>query len=68
MPEAYKEIIDNDTIVNFFLDYMTADNIGIVANTQVAYGDLKSIFSSEYLELARLQAMAVDYPKTGVAV
>ncbi|KAL9641668.1 hypothetical protein ABK040_016899 [Willaertia magna] len=59
-----------DDIVHFFIDYITNDNLGKIANAHLAHSDTQQegIYSNECLELARLHSIAVDATKTGITV
>jgi RNA-dependent RNA polymerase len=49
-----------------FVNHLKNDMLGQIANNHLAWTDLKSPFSYECSELARLHSVAVDFAKTGV--
>ena len=55
-------------VMNFFVDYMKNDNLGVIANAHVVFADSKpeGACSSECLKLAELHSTAVDFAKTGI--
>ncbi|KAL2653152.1 hypothetical protein R1flu_021280 [Riccia fluitans] len=57
-----------EEIQEFFLNYMTNDNLGVIANAHVVHADKEKskARSEKCLELAHLASLAVDFPKTGV--
>ncbi|KAI5120647.1 hypothetical protein M0805_007984 [Coniferiporia weirii] len=59
-----------DDVIDFIVDYMNADNIGIIATNWLIVADQSEeiIFDPDCLKLAQLHSNAVDYPKTGNAV
>jgi RNA-dependent RNA polymerase len=51
--------------------YMVNDNLGIIDNAHKVFADDSErggAMSDECIELAKLHSIAVDFPKTGVAV
>ncbi|KAI3847707.1 hypothetical protein MKX03_028792, partial [Papaver bracteatum] len=61
-------LLGHDEIEQFFTNYMINDNLGVIANTHLAFADKEPLMaeSSQCKELAKLFSIAVDYPKTGV--
>ncbi|KAJ9049184.1 hypothetical protein DSO57_1027303 [Entomophthora muscae] len=57
-----------DDIKCFFVDYITNDSLGKIANSHLARADYtyEGAFSSDCLRLAQLHSCAVDFPKTGI--
>ncbi|KAI5122595.1 hypothetical protein M0805_004810 [Coniferiporia weirii] len=57
-------------VIDFVVDYMNADNVGIIATNWLVIADQseENIFDIDCLKLAQLHSDAVDYPKTGNAV
>eukprot|EP00252_Welwitschia_mirabilis_P004884 TRINITY_DN1521_c0_g1_i2.p1 TRINITY_DN1521_c0_g1~~TRINITY_DN1521_c0_g1_i2.p1 ORF type:complete len:1212 (+),score=159.84 TRINITY_DN1521_c0_g1_i2:186-3821(+) len=55
-------------IIHFFTKHMVSDTLGRICNAHVVRADLseKGAFDEGCLELAKLAAIAVDFPKTGV--
>lgn len=60
--------IKMDDICQFFIDYMKNDALGPICIAHLAFADVmpKKACDPICLELAKLQSLAVDYPKTGV--
>ncbi|POV95480.1 hypothetical protein PSHT_15646 [Puccinia striiformis] len=56
--------------VDFFLDYISSDLVGMIAirHLQIADREALGTFHPDCLKLAGLHSKAVDYPKTGVPV
>ncbi|KAI9244196.1 RNA dependent RNA polymerase-domain-containing protein [Phascolomyces articulosus] len=57
-----------DDIENFFIDYITNDNLGLIANAHMAIADSSAKYACDEkcIKLAELHSVAVDFPKTGV--
>lgn len=55
-------------IEDFFVDYIRSDNVGMIANSHLAFADINSGGAScnECIALAKLHSLAVDFAKTGV--
>ena len=55
-------------VAKFFADFMMNDELGKIAHKHLALCDIKPMGARDplALELAKCQAQAVDYPKTGV--
>ena len=55
--------------VDFFLDYISSDLVGIIAtrHLQIADQEYLGTLHPDCLKLAQLHSKAVDYPKTGYA-
>ena len=65
---AKEEKTDNislSDIIKFFVNYMQNENLGVLSNAHLVHADRKGIFHKDCLELALLNSIAVDYPKTG---
>ena len=60
--------VTEDDIQNFVANYISSDQLGLIANAHLANADIQKdgIFSSVCLELASLHSIAVDFPKTGI--
>ncbi len=60
--------IDNNDIIEFFVDFIKTDQMGRIANAHVAIADSSKLGVKDPLcvELARAFSIAVDFPKTGV--
>ncbi|KAI7964060.1 hypothetical protein MJO29_004487 [Puccinia striiformis f. sp. tritici] len=56
--------------VDFFLDYISSDLVGMIATRHLQIADREALgtFHPDCLKLAGLHSKAVDYPKTGVPV
>ncbi len=56
-------------VVEFFAKHMVNDSLGVICNAHVVHADRSPLgaLDENCLELAKLAAMAVDYPKTGKA-
>ncbi|PLW25163.1 hypothetical protein PCANC_25081 [Puccinia coronata f. sp. avenae] len=56
--------------VDFFLDYISSDLVGIIAtrHLQIADQEYLGTLHPDCLKLAQLHSKAVDYPKTGMPV
>jgi RNA-dependent RNA polymerase len=54
-------------IIEFFVQHMVNDKLGVICNAHVVHADLSAsgALDENCLELAKLAAMAVDFPKTG---
>ncbi|CAF0923174.1 unnamed protein product [Rotaria sordida] len=63
-----KQLTIND-ICNFFVEYIEADNLGIIANTHMAFADqlIDGCKAEPCLKLARMHSVAVDFAKNGVS-
>ncbi|KAI0243545.1 hypothetical protein L0F63_005218, partial [Massospora cicadina] len=60
--------ITMEDVKNFFVDYITNDSLGKIANSHLAHADYsqEEALSTICLKLARLHSSAVDFPKTGI--
>ncbi|XP_050373214.1 probable RNA-dependent RNA polymerase 1 [Argentina anserina] len=72
-PAPTEELDHNATIeevAESFTNYMVNDNLGIISNAHLVTADIEPQKAMSYkcIELARLQSLAVDSPKTGVVV
>lgn len=72
-PEEFKEKsedINLKDMLDFFMRYMTFDNLGRIANSHLALADQspKLAFDDRCLRLAELHSDAVDFVKTGYCV
>ncbi|XP_059446203.1 probable RNA-dependent RNA polymerase 1 [Corylus avellana] len=71
---APTKLVDHDVTIEeveeYFLDYMVNDNLGIVDNAHKVFADSERdrAMSRKCIELAKLHSIAVDSPKSGVAV
>ncbi|KAA1139129.1 hypothetical protein PGTUg99_036395 [Puccinia graminis f. sp. tritici] len=56
--------------IEFFLDYISSDLVGIIATRHLQIADQQTLgtLHPDCLKLAELHSKAVDYPKTGVPV
>ncbi|KAI3641046.1 hypothetical protein MIR68_001924 [Amoeboaphelidium protococcarum] len=63
-----KDNISMDDIADFMVDYITNDNLGLIAVAHKIHADLsfKGVHSEKCIQLSKLHSMAVDFPKTGV--
>ena len=61
------EFVTMEHIVEFFLDYMQNDILGPICNSHLAIADRsdQGALDPRCKDLAKLQSIAVDYPKTG---
>ncbi|OCB86097.1 RdRP-domain-containing protein [Sanghuangporus baumii] len=59
-----------DDVIDFIVDYINADNVGIIATNWLIIADqsLHGIHDPDCLKLAKLHSDAVEYAKTGRAV
>ncbi|CAF1163510.1 unnamed protein product [Rotaria sordida] len=60
---------DINDICKFFAEYIEADNLGMIANSHLAFAD-QSLFQAKAkacLQLARMHSTAVDFAKNGVS-
>ncbi|ONK69832.1 uncharacterized protein A4U43_C05F27200 [Asparagus officinalis] len=62
--------IVHQLIVDFFVRNMSSENLGVICNAHVVHADLSDYgaMDDKCLKLAKLAAIAVDFPKTGVFV
>ena len=67
---AVKHGISMADISQFFVDYMQNDALGPICHAHLALADqrLMKAMDPNCMELARMQSVAVDYPKTGIPV
>ncbi|XP_068642476.1 RNA-dependent RNA polymerase 6-like [Aristolochia californica] len=65
-----KPQMTHQDMVNFFLQYMVTDSIGVISNAHVVHADLSDsgALDEKCLKLAELAACAVDFPKTGKVI
>ncbi|KAI5080567.1 hypothetical protein GOP47_0004466 [Adiantum capillus-veneris] len=58
-----------EEIHTYFVDYMSNDSLGTIANAHVVFADQEpeKARSQKCLKLAELASIAVDFPKTGVS-
>jgi hypothetical protein len=69
-PPELDRAVTRDDIADFFVTFMEADILGIIANRHqmlADYGD-EGTLSTNCVELAEMHSTAVDYSKTGIAV
>ncbi|UJR11158.1 hypothetical protein I4U23_015339 [Adineta vaga] len=52
-------------ICRFFVEYIEADNLGVIANWHMALADLHGVEDKRCLTLAEMHSIAVDFVKTG---
>ncbi|CAM4955855.1 unnamed protein product [Rotaria socialis] len=52
-------------ICRFFVEYMKADNLGIIANWHLARADRNGVENENCMKLAEMHSIAVDFVKTG---
>jgi RNA-dependent RNA polymerase len=62
------ENVTIDKVKDFFVDYLSNDNLGVIANAHVAFADKEEdgVFCHQCIKLAELHSIAVDFGKTGV--
>lgn len=62
-----KAPVKTQDIIDFFVQHMVNDKLGVICNAHVVHADLSETgaLDEKCLELAKLAAMAVDFPKTG---
>lgn len=62
-----KAPVRTQDIIEFFVQHMVNDKLGVICNAHVVHADLSAsgALDEKCLELAKLAAMAVDFPKTG---
>ncbi|MCO5597438.1 hypothetical protein L7F22_051516 [Adiantum nelumboides] len=58
-----------EEVCSYFVDYMSNDSLGTIANAHVVFADqeLEKARSQKCIKLAELASIAVDFPKTGVS-
>ncbi|KAH7352014.1 hypothetical protein KP509_19G025000 [Ceratopteris richardii] len=58
-----------EEIQDYFMEYMSNDSLGTIANAHVVFADKEpeKARSQPCIELAELSSIAVDFPKTGVS-
>lgn len=58
---------DEQDVAEFFVRHMVNDSLGKISNAHVVWADKspEGAMNADCLELAKLAALAVDYPKTG---
>ncbi|ORZ32826.1 RNA dependent RNA polymerase-domain-containing protein [Catenaria anguillulae PL171] len=67
LPKEYKDGVSVANIIDFFVDFMVQEQVGLIANAHVAWADrLGSANTPECLELAYQHSVAVDFAKTGI--
>lgn len=54
-------------MVEFFRKYLQQDSIGTIAYAHLAKADSKGIFDHAAISLAKKNAIAVDFSKTGIS-
>ena len=66
--EWIEDVQNPERIAKFFTDFMTNDALGKIAHMHLALCDIQEKGARDPLaiELAKAQAQAVDYPKTGI--
>lgn len=69
-PPELNRAVTRDDIADFFINFMEADILGIIANRHQMLADYRDegTLSEDCVELAELHSTAVDYSKTGIAV
>ncbi|KAH7039872.1 RNA dependent RNA polymerase-domain-containing protein [Microdochium trichocladiopsis] len=62
--------IESEDLINFFVQFMATDQLGLIANRHLIYADQKEggTLDPVCTSLAQLHSTAVDYSKTGVPV
>lgn len=62
------KVVTSIDVQNFFVDYMINDNLGLIADSHVAFADASEngAMSTACIELAKLHSTAVDFPKSGI--
>ncbi|GMR53941.1 hypothetical protein PMAYCL1PPCAC_24136, partial [Pristionchus mayeri] len=60
------DTLDTD-VRNFFIDYVTQDSVGMIANAHLNNSDLWGLESKVAKQVAYKHSEAVDFPKTSVA-
>lgn len=60
-----KAVIKVQDMVNFLLEYIKKDNIGILGNAHIAWADKEGIFSNNCLNIAKKYPYSLDFAKTG---
>ncbi|KAK9101997.1 hypothetical protein Sjap_019251 [Stephania japonica] len=65
-----KRPVNNSDIIDFFTKNMVSEHLGAICNAHVVHADLSDHGAMDYtcLQLAKLAAIAVDFPKTGKLV
>lgn len=60
-----KEFVDTKDITDFMVDYISYDNLGLIAVAHKVHADLASngVHSATCIALSTLHSMAVDFPK-----
>ncbi|GMR61525.1 hypothetical protein PMAYCL1PPCAC_31720, partial [Pristionchus mayeri] len=59
--------LDDEGLQKFFIDYLTQDSVGMIANAHLINSDMWGLESKVATILAKKHSKAVDYPKTAVA-
>ncbi|KAL7810798.1 RNA dependent RNA polymerase domain-containing protein [Trichoderma aethiopicum] len=69
-PTSLDRAVTPDDIADFFVNFMEADILGIIANRHQVYADFRDegTLHRDCTELAGLHSTAVDYSKTGIPV
>ena len=69
-PPGEPQEVTLESISNFFLQYMTSDALGKVANTHLALATMspRKAYDEKCLQLAKMHSTAVDFAKTGVPI
>ncbi|KAK0651077.1 RNA dependent RNA polymerase-domain-containing protein [Cercophora newfieldiana] len=69
-PLVVHEEITSKHMAEFFIDFMKADNLGLIANRHLILADQRTLGTNDpdCLKLAELHSSAVDFSKTGIPV
>ncbi|PON25180.1 hypothetical protein TGAM01_v205866 [Trichoderma gamsii] len=69
-PPELDRAVTRDDIADFFVKFMEADILGIIANRHQMLADYRDegTLSADCVNLAEMHSTAVDYSKTGIAV
>lgn len=69
-PVSIGREVETDDIVDFFVDFMRTDHLGIIATRHMILADQREEGTShpDCKKLAELHSMAVDFSKTGISV
>ncbi|KAL9480911.1 hypothetical protein ACSS6W_005697 [Trichoderma asperelloides] len=69
-PPELDRVVTRDDIADFFVNFMEADILGLIANRHQMMADYcdEGTLSADCVKLAEMHSTAVDYSKTGISV
>ncbi|GFR23374.1 RNA-dependent RNA polymerase 1 [Trichonephila clavata] len=62
-----KKNITNSDMIDFLVEYIKNDQVGVVSNAHLVHADQKDIFSDVCIRIADKFSYAVDFAKTGIS-